>query len=83
MHFSVPFQRDFAFGRNQYRRDHQGFKPQEDVIAVMEDEFGDTGVIAVMEDEFGELTPFSSCGLGILVTGHDVSKVSWLEPTRY
>ena len=64
MHFSVPFQRDFAFGRNQYRRDHQDFKHQEDIIAVIEDEFVGTG----------KLAPFSSCDLGIVVLGHDVSK---------
>lgn len=64
MHFSVPFQQDFAFGPFQFRRDNQDFKHQEDIIAVIEDEFIGTG----------KLAPFSSCDLGIVVTRHDVSK---------
>jgi len=64
LHFSASFQQDFAFGPFQFRRDNQDFKHQEDIKAVIEDEFIGKGGGA----------PFSSCDLGIVVTGHDVSK---------
>jgi hypothetical protein len=63
---SVSSQDDFAYGYDRRYETEGGnlFKHMEEIKAVIEDDFIGSGIVA----------PYSNMDLGIVITGHDVSK---------
>ena len=66
MDSSVSSQDDFAYGYDRRYETEGGnlFKHMEEIKAVIEDDFVGSGIVA----------PYSNMDLGIVITGHDVSK---------